>query len=36
MPAEHAGLHGLLRGEQGEDLVQELVQEGADAVTTAL
>jgi hypothetical protein len=34
-PAEHTGLHSLLRGEEGEDLVQELIQEGADAIATA-
>lgn len=34
-PGQHAGLHGLLRGEEGEDAVQDLVGEGADSVAAA-
>jgi hypothetical protein len=34
-PREHAGLHGLLRREEVEDAVQDLVGEGADAVAAA-
>jgi len=31
-PGEHAGLHGLLRGEEGEDAAEDFVRESADAV----
>ena len=34
-PGEHAGLHGLLRGEEREDVAQDFVREGTDAIAAA-
>jgi hypothetical protein len=35
-PGENAGLHGLLRGEEGEDTAQDFIREGTYAVAATL